>query len=278
MPLNTHIGQVLKGKWTLVKYIAAGACAEVWEVGCSDKTAAQEGGSKTWVAKIVAEPPTMTAAEKKKKRKKASDEEIFARTLSWEHSLYNGLLRDHTSVPRTPMRDDWGTEHGLCYLVMERLGPTLSEAFEDAGRCWPNSVLASYSRQMLQSLKECHERKLLFIDVKPENFMLVSATLQQQADHHSFCLCSYTYSPPPSLLILAPFAPLPPFDPNLYDSNQGLGRPKLQSLHCRLWGCRQVHRLKRGAQNRGWWRRRGGGHPFVQKRAGAWGRDSRPEG
>jgi len=172
MPLNTSPGLVLKGKWTLVKFIASGACAEVWEVSCTQQTAAQEGGFSSWVAKIVAEPPTVSAAEKKKKRKKATDEEFFARMLSWEHSLYNGLLKGHSSVSRTPVRDNYGTEHGLSFLVMQRLGSTLSDAFVEAGRNWSNSTLGSYAKQMLQSLRECHDRKLLFIDVKPENFML----------------------------------------------------------------------------------------------------------
>jgi serine/threonine protein kinase len=166
---------VLKGKWTLIKYIAAGACAEVWEVECDDKTAAQEG-SRSWVAKIVANPPEMSAAERKKKRKKATDEELFARTLSWEHTLYSGLLRGHSSIPKLPVRDNYGCEQGICFVIMERLGATLSQAFTDAGKRWPNVVLASRGRQMLQCLRECHDRKILYIDVKPENFMLVKLT------------------------------------------------------------------------------------------------------
>ena len=44
---------------------------------------------------------------------------------------------------------------------MERLGPTISEVFESAGKQLENSVVADYGLQMLDALRECHERKVL---------------------------------------------------------------------------------------------------------------------
>jgi hypothetical protein len=112
------------------------------------------------VAKLCAEPPFRSAAEKKKKRK-ASAEELAASTISWEHSLYHGPLRGHPAVPQVPIRDGYGETHGLRFLVMERLGPTLMDHFESAGQRFAPSVLADLGRQMLGCLRECHIRKLL---------------------------------------------------------------------------------------------------------------------
>jgi casein kinase 1 len=70
------------------------------------------------------------------------------------------------------VRVDYGDSEGVRFLVMERLGPTLSDVFGSSGRCFPNAKLAGFGHEMLAALRECHERKVLYVDVKPENFML----------------------------------------------------------------------------------------------------------
>jgi hypothetical protein len=99
-----HVGLVLRGKWKLTQYLARGACAEVWAVSCDEATAKYEGrdSANGFVAKLCAEPPFLSAAQKKKRRK-ATEEELVATTLAWEHTLYHGILRDHPSVPATPV-------------------------------------------------------------------------------------------------------------------------------------------------------------------------------
>ena len=59
------------------------------------------------------------------------------------------------------IRTDYGDENGIRFLVMERLGPTISEVFKSAGKQLENSVVADYGLQMLDALRECHERKVL---------------------------------------------------------------------------------------------------------------------
>jgi len=94
-------GMVLRNRWTLTSFLARGGCAEVWAVSCDAATAKFEGRDAAcgWVAKLCAEPAFRSAAEKKKKRK-ATPEELVASTLSWEHSLYHGILRGHPAVPQ----------------------------------------------------------------------------------------------------------------------------------------------------------------------------------
>ena len=60
-----------------------------------------------------------------------------------------------------PVRDGYGESHGLRFLVMERLGPTLSDHFVSVGSAFPPRQLAAYGHQMLACLRECHARKLL---------------------------------------------------------------------------------------------------------------------
>ncbi|EKU20675.1 serine threonine protein kinase cki3, partial [Nannochloropsis gaditana CCMP526] len=48
----------------------------------------------------------------------------------------------------------------------------LSQLFESQGRYFSPATLADYGKQMLDGIQQMHERQLLFIDVKPENFML----------------------------------------------------------------------------------------------------------
>ena len=155
---------VLRGRWTLTAFLARGACAEVWAVSCDAATAKFErrDAQTGWVAKLCAEPPFRSAADKKKKKRKASPEELAASTISWEHSLYHGILRGHPAVPQMPLRDGYGEAiNGLRFLVMERLGPTLLDHFEAQGRRFAPPLLADYGRQMLVCLRECHARKLL---------------------------------------------------------------------------------------------------------------------
>ena len=170
-------GLVLKGKWTLTSFIAAGACAEVWAVASDEKTAAFEKRDREtgWVVKVCREPAFRSAAEKKKKRK-ATPEELVASTVSWEHQLYQSMLRGHSAVPAVPVRDGYGESGGLRFLVMERLGETLSGRWAASGFAFSPQQVAGYGGQMLEALRQVHGRRLLYIDVKPENFMFRRTT------------------------------------------------------------------------------------------------------
>mmetsp|Transcript_34730 Transcript_34730/g.40931 ORF Transcript_34730/g.40931 Transcript_34730/m.40931 type:complete len:474 (+) Transcript_34730:78-1499(+) len=171
--MEVEVGLVLKKKWTLTKFLAKGACAEIWTVSCDEKTAKSEGRDQEtgWIAKVVPEPPFLTAAAKKKVRK-ATDVQLNAKALAWEHTLYRSILRGHSAIPKSPLRDDFGTQGEVRFLIMERLGQNLGDYFEEQGRHFSNETLSNYGVQMLSALRQCHDKKILFVDVKPENFML----------------------------------------------------------------------------------------------------------
>ncbi|CAN0072002.1 unnamed protein product, partial [Hapterophycus canaliculatus] len=65
----------------------------------------------------------------------------------------------------------YGEDQNLRYLVMSRLGPDV-EAAQGKGEAWSLAQKAGYARQMLALLRTLHEKcKMVFVDVKPENFM-----------------------------------------------------------------------------------------------------------
>jgi len=67
---------------------------------------------------------------------------------------------------------DYGDSDGVRFLVMERLGTNLLDLFQTTGCCFTNAQLAEYGEAMLDAVCECHSRKILYVDVKPDNFML----------------------------------------------------------------------------------------------------------
>jgi casein kinase 1 len=67
---------------------------------------------------------------------------------------------------------DYGDSDGVRFLVMERLGTNLLDLFRSTGCSFTNAKLAQYGEAMLDAVRECHSRKILYVDVKPDNFML----------------------------------------------------------------------------------------------------------
>ena len=144
---------------------------QVWAVTSTRPTASAPAGG--WVAKIVPVPPSDSAAAKKKKRRKTEAEKI-ADAVFWEYQLYSNHLRGHTAVPQVPPAGAYGEASGFRYLVMERLGQNLLEAFEGNGNHFPLCTVADFGKQILECLRQVHEAGFLYLDVKPQNFMLGS--------------------------------------------------------------------------------------------------------
>lgn len=170
-----------RGQYRLDEVIGTGACGQVWSAQTNasakskgNKSGGGDGGE--WVVKVVAQPPPLTAAEKKKKKRKKTDQEKFADSLYWESVVYSNHLRGHPAIPALPPMGAYGecdtSQPPIRYLVMERLGPNLLEVLEAHDGALPASVVGSYGSQMLHALRELHARNFLFVDVKPDNFML----------------------------------------------------------------------------------------------------------
>lgn len=139
---------------------------QVFEV--SDVTGTQR--EHEWVIKVTPLPPPSVGAKRKNKKDDALKKN--ADTLYMEQLVYKNYLMGVARIPALPGLLAYGEDQGLRFLVMQRLGRTLIEDFEANAKRYPPATLAAYGVQMLSSLQSLHERQLLFVDVKPENFML----------------------------------------------------------------------------------------------------------
>ncbi|CAM9371404.1 unnamed protein product [Ectocarpus sp. 13 AM-2016] len=163
------IGAVLKKKWKLGALVGSGGCAEVYEaVDARAKSAGASDGP--FVAKIAPLPVGLPPAMSNGRKRKKTEEEKHADMIYYEYTLYKGFLAEHGGVVEIPP-GGYGEDQNLRYLVMSRLGPDVEAALKKS-KGWSVARKAGYARQMLALLRTLHERcKMVFIDVKPENFM-----------------------------------------------------------------------------------------------------------
>lgn len=109
------------------------------------------------------------------KGKAKQEAEKVANTLNRERQmLAPGLhLTEFPYRPRLPSRDYFGRdeEAGVVYLVMERLDQDLA-AWAMSNAKLTSAAIANKGLSLLAGLQWLHNKGFLFIDVKPENFML----------------------------------------------------------------------------------------------------------
>lgn len=157
---NTPLG----GNWKVKKFLGEGACAKVYEVTSTNKLNDNLGYEV--VAKVIPLPGQKGGTKASKK-----EQERICNTLSFEYTLYTGLLYQFPYCPRNPLKfygDD--TTLGVRYLVMERLEQDLV-GFANTVVPSPRQV-AEIGLQILDGLRWMHNKTFLFVDVKPDNFML----------------------------------------------------------------------------------------------------------
>lgn len=121
-------------------------------------------------------PSKGTSSKKKKKKKNA--QERNADTLFHEYSLYrnsmHGMLgRCVPDLPSSSSVPCYGECGGFRYLVMERMGRSLEDG-EVLRGIVRNREFGKLCVCMVQHLEEMHEKCLLFVDVKPDNFMFAA--------------------------------------------------------------------------------------------------------
>jgi len=176
-------GLRLKGRWELIAPLGEGACASVWTIRDTRAPGGVADDDATLVAKLSRLPPPGA----KKGGKKKSEAERVADALFWEHQLYACHLRglEEASarggggavVPKVPA-GAYGEEHGWRFLVMERLGHDLTCELALHGGAGGAGLAparaAALARAALRALAALHQRNVLFVDVKPENFCLAA--------------------------------------------------------------------------------------------------------
>ena len=160
-------GTVLGKKWAVGVLVGQGACGKVYTVTSSD---GKDYGYPL-VAKVI---PLPTG-----KGKVASEQEKLCNTLYYEYTLFHGQLCAFSYRPNIPdIRSFHGTDliNNVRFLIMERFERDLvgyaSSSKPD------NRAVAHIGLQILEGLEWMHAKGLLFIDVKPDNFMLNGETLK----------------------------------------------------------------------------------------------------
>ncbi|KDO33657.1 CK1/CK1 protein kinase [Saprolegnia parasitica CBS 223.65] len=150
-------------QWVLGEKLGSGACSDVYEV------APLKGGQR-YAMKV--SPIPAPAAGKKKRKKTHADRSADA--LYAEHLLYVNSLAGHAGIPTLPASGAYGEDKGYRFLVLERLGRTLEDVKVAHGRL-PETTVARLGLEIMAILQHIHSKRLLFVDVKPENFMLNTA-------------------------------------------------------------------------------------------------------
>jgi len=170
-------GSLLGGRWAVGGQIGEGACARVYSVTNGAEVVAGAGGggggggSKSASSSKKIEYVAKVIPLGKGKGKALKDSTRICNTLNYEKDLYCGVLVDFAFRPITPLKN-YGDDAalGVRYLVMERLDQDLSSWARSAARS--NFEIASIGLQILEGLEWMHRKGFLFVDVKPENFML----------------------------------------------------------------------------------------------------------
>lgn len=150
-------GVKFSGKWTIGEKIGEGSCGSVFSLRERDPSVGD------LIIKCIKLPTG---------RKKATDKELakVANTLSYERTLYKGVLNGMDFCVGLPLFHYFGEDHGYRYLVMERLDCDLRDVIDNESLSI--SEVAKIGLAILQGLEAIHKKGYLFVDVKPDNFML----------------------------------------------------------------------------------------------------------
>ena len=157
-------GTVLNKKWEIGELVGEGACGRVYAVKGTNGLSI----SFPLVAKVI---PTSLGIGVTAKA--ASEQKRLCDTLNYEYTLFIGNLCEFSYRPDIPdIRTFHGVDvdHGVRFMVMERFERDLVGYAVNSNP--DNRSVANIGLQILEGLQWMHAKCLLFIDVKPDNFML----------------------------------------------------------------------------------------------------------
>ncbi|RQM09640.1 hypothetical protein DD237_006646 [Peronospora effusa] len=172
--------------WLLGKKVGSGACSDVYIasnlpdalifivilflcVAVESIIPLGSDANRQYVMKL-SPLPQLPAAKLKNKKRKKTQAERNADALYAEHLLYKNHLRDQSGIPYVPL-GAYGEDQGYRFLVIERLGRTLETVLQEQGPV-PSHTAARLGQEILKTLEQMHMKNILYVDVKPENFML----------------------------------------------------------------------------------------------------------
>ena len=161
-------GTILGGHFRIQRFLGEGACAKVYSVQPASNL------NKNLTYDLVAKVIPLGGGGSSKKDK---DQKRLADTLNYEYTLYTGVLYGFPCCARMPDKF-YGDDAALKvrYLIMEKMDMDLI-AFAKS-RCPSPSEVANLGLQILTGLQWLHQKHFLFVDVKPDNFMLKGEELK----------------------------------------------------------------------------------------------------
>lgn len=137
---------IASNKYKLTEYIGSGSFSAVFKVK-------ELYSNEDMIAKMEQSSPTRPPL------------------LSREFRIYQ-ILRyrcGHKSIPKTYYFGESGPYYAL---VMQMLGPSLLSKYQECGQRFSVQTVALLALQMIDIFSYIHSRRIIFRDVKPENFLL----------------------------------------------------------------------------------------------------------
>jgi serine/threonine protein kinase len=164
--MNIGKGTKFAKKWTLGEKLGEGGCASVYALQETDPIIG------SLVIKCTKLPTGKSKADKEQLK--------IANTLNYERMLYKGVLNDFKYCVKLPQQGYYGEENSVRYLVMARMDYDLrhlATMSHGAGEKGNHAMISTQSlsligQQILEGLEILHSKGYLFVDVKPDNFMI----------------------------------------------------------------------------------------------------------
>lgn len=151
-------GTIFNKKWTIDKKLGEGGCASVYSLIEEDSSIGQ------LVIKLAKLPLGKTKADKEQLK--------IANTLNYERMLYLGILKGFKYCVKLPSQYFYGEEYNYRYLIMARLDYDLKYLATCNTTIPSISSIILIGNQILEGLELLHNKGYLFVDVKPDNFMI----------------------------------------------------------------------------------------------------------
>eukprot|EP00584_Thalassiosira_punctigera_P024702 CAMPEP_0172553278 /NCGR_PEP_ID=MMETSP1067-20121228/49803_1 /TAXON_ID=265564 ORGANISM="Thalassiosira punctigera, Strain Tpunct2005C2" /NCGR_SAMPLE_ID=MMETSP1067 /ASSEMBLY_ACC=CAM_ASM_000444 /LENGTH=606 /DNA_ID=CAMNT_0013341437 /DNA_START=73 /DNA_END=1893 /DNA_ORIENTATION=- len=176
--------------WKIGRLLGSGACGSVHELTAPSGS---KSSSPAYAIKIAALPKSKAASKAGKKRKKTA-EERNADLILHEYTVLQNAGSDMRGkvVPEIPFMGDppaFGEtpDKKFRFLVMEQMCAPLSEVvpilldLHSKTKGVAKIPMGDVAIAMLNCIQSMHEKGNLFVDVKPENFMLGSSSSSKKS-------------------------------------------------------------------------------------------------